>query len=126
MFNWFRKNKIKKINSALGIELQPWQIEYIFNAYPNVQIFRGERSSYKTLTLILRQILNKKAKYIWTLGNPLGREELIARQLEDYTPIYIGTTKPSMRGRNFLLKWRQVYRKLSETDLKLAQVVWIR
>lgn len=122
MLNLFKKNKIKKINDALGIELQPWQINYIFN---DVQNFR-ERSSYKALTIMLKQMLNKKAKYIWTLKAPLSREELVKRHLEEYIPIYVGNTKPSMRGKNFLLKWRQVYKKLSGTGLKLAQVVWIK
>lgn len=126
MFNLFRASKVKKINEALGVELQSWQIRYIFSASPNNQLLTTMRSSYKALTLMLRQMLNRKAKYIWTLNAPLTDKELKKRHLETYVPIYIGSTKPSMRGRNFLLKWRQVYKKLSETNLKLAEVVWIR
>ena len=31
MFNVFRRIKVRKINDALGIELQDWQVNFIFS-----------------------------------------------------------------------------------------------
>lgn len=126
MFKFLQKGKVKKINEALDIELQPWQVDYIFNNQPDAQVFLSIRSSAKTLTLMLRQMLNTKAKYLWTLKAPLSDEELKSKDLSEYIPVFKGLNKPSLRGRNYLLRWRQVYKKLMSSGLKLAEVVWVK
>lgn len=126
MFKFLQKGKVKKINAALDIDLQPWQIDYIFGAQPDTQIFLSIRSSAKTLTLMLRQMLDTKAKYLWTLKAPLSDDELKSKDLLEYVPVFKGLNKPSLKGRNYLLRWRQIYRKLISSGLKLAEVVWVR
>lgn len=126
MFKFLQKGKVKKINAALDIDLQPWQIDYIFSAQPDTQIFLSIRSSAKTLTLMLRQMLDTKAKYLWTLKAPLSDDELKSKDLLEYVPVFKGLNKPSLKGRNYLLRWRQIYRKLISSGLKLAEVVWVR
>ena len=123
MFNVFRRIKVRKINDALGIELQDWQVNFIFS---KKTLILPERSSYKTITIMLRQMLNTKSKYIWSMKEPLTYEQLIKKGLSDWTPIYRGTYKPNFRSRNYLLSWRQTYRKLDDAGLKLAKVTWLK
>lgn len=124
MFGIFRRRKeVKKINEALGIELQSWQINYIFAKHPKG--LTNFRSSYKALTIMLRQMVDKKSKYVWSMGTPLTDQQLKDFNLSGYTPIYTGTTKPNFRSRNYLLRWRQAYKKLQAAGLDLAEVKWI-
>lgn len=123
MFNVFRRRKVRKINDALGIELQDWQINFIFS---RKTLKLPERSSYKTLTIMLRQMLDIKSKYIWSMKEPLSYEQLNQKGLSDWTQLYRGTHKPNFRSRNYLLSWRQVYRKLNDAGLKLAKVTWLK
>lgn len=123
MVNVFRKMKVRKINDALGIELQDWQINYIFS---KKTLKLPEKSSYKTITIMLRQMLNIKSKYIWSLQEPLSYDQLIAKNLDDCIMIYKGMHKPNFRSRNYLLRWRQIYKKLNDAGLRLAKVVWLR
>ena len=123
MFNVFRRMKVRKINDALGIELQDWQVNFIFS---KKTLKLPERSSYKTITIMLRQMLNTKSKYIWSMKEPLSYEQLTAKNLSDWTLLYRGTHKPNFRSRNYLLSWRQIYKKLNDAGLKLAKVVWLR
>lgn len=123
MFNLFRKIKVRKINDALGIELQDWQVNFIFS---KKVLKLPEKSSYKTLTIMLRQMLDNKSKYIWSMKEPLTYEQLTKKGLSDWTPIYRGTYKPNFRSRNYLLSWRQTYRKLDDAGLKLAKVTWLK
>ena len=123
MFNVFRRMKVRKINDALGIELQDWQVNFIFS---EKTLKLPERSSYKTITIMLRQMLNTKSKYIWSMKEPLSYEQLTAKNLSDWTLLYRGTHKPNFRSRNYLLSWRQIYKKLNDAGLRLAKVVWLR
>lgn len=123
MFNVFRRMKVRKINDALGIELQDWQINFIFS---KKTLILPERSSYKTITIMLRQMLNTKSKYIWSMKEPLSYDQLIAKNLDDWIMLYKGTHKPNFRSRNYLLSWRQIYKKLNDAGLRLAKVVWLR
>ena len=124
MFGIFKRRKaVKKINEALGIELQSWQIDYIFAKRPKG--LTAFRSSYKTLTIMLRQMMDKKSKYVWSMGTPLTDQQLKDFNLSGYTPIYTGITKPNFRSRNYLLRWRQAYKKLQAAGLNLAEVRWI-
>ena len=123
MFNVFRRMKVRKINDALGIELQDWQVNFIFS---KKTLKLPERSSYKTITIMLRQMLNTKSKYIWSMKEPLSYEQLTAKNLSDWTLLYRGTHKPNFRSRNYLLSWRQIYKKLNDAGLKLAKVIWIK
>ena len=123
MFNVFRRMKVRKINDALGIELQDWQVNFIFS---KKTLKLPERSSYKTITIMLRQMLNTKSKYIWSMKEPLSYEQLIAKNLGDWTLLYRGTHKPNFRSRNYLLSWRQIYKKLNDAGLRLAKVIWIK
>ena len=126
MITVFRNRKVKKINRALDINLQQWQIDYIFSNYPNVQtLLAPGRSSGKSLAIMLRQMLDTKSKYLWTLGKPLTPEELKEKHLTNYMPIFVSLTRPSIRGKNYLLKWRQIYRRLEDAGLKLAKVIWL-
>ena len=123
MFSVFRRMKVRKINDALGIELQDWQVNFIFS---KKTLKLPERSSYKTITIMLRQMLNTKSKYIWSMKEPLSYEQLTAKNLSDWTLLYRGTHKPNFRSRNYLLSWRQIYKKLNDAGLRLAKVVWLR
>ena len=123
MFNVFRRMKVRKINDALGIELQHWQVNFIFS---KKTLKLPERSSYKTITIMLRQMLNTKSKYIWSMKEPLSYEQLTAKNLSDWTLLYRGTHKPNFRSRNYLLSWRQIYKKLNDAGLKLAKVIWLK
>ena len=123
MFNVFRRMKVRKINDALGIELQDWQVNFIFS---KKTLELPERSSYKTITIMLRQMLNTKSKYIWSMKEPLSYEQLTAKNLSDWTLLYRGTHKPNFRSRNYLLSWRQIYKKLNDAGLRLAKVIWIK
>ena len=123
MFNVFRRMKVRKINDALGIELQDWQVNFIFS---KKTLKLPERSSYKTITIMLRQMLNTKSKYIWSMKEPLSYEQLTAKNLSDWTLLYRGTHKPNFRSRNYLLSWRQIYKKLNDAGLKLAKVIWLK
>ena len=123
MFNVFRRMKVRKINDALGIELQDWQVNFIFN---KKTLELPERSSYKTITIMLRQMLNTKSKYIWSMKEPLSYEQLTAKNLSDWTLLYRGTHKPNFRSRNYLLSWRQIYKKLNDAGLRLAKVIWLK
>ena len=122
MFNVFRRMKVRKINDALGIELQDWQVNFIFS---KKTLKLPERSSCKTITIMLRQMLNTKSKYIWSMKEPLSYEQLTAKNLSDWTLLYRGTHKPNFRSRNYLLSWRQIYKKLNDAGLRLAKVIWI-
>lgn len=127
LFKPFRDYKTKQINKALGIELLPWQIEYIFNADADPSLLKKSESYTNKITAVaLRQILDKNTKYIWTLRAPLTYQELQKRHLLDYISIYEGRSKPTLRGRNFLLQWRRLYKKLKTTNLRLAEVAWVR
>lgn len=121
---WFlRKRYVRRINEALGIELQPWQINFIFKGKYSYVI---DKSPYKSLTLMLKQMLDKHSKFMWSLRYPV---DTITQELcykESYTPIYSGRTKPGIKSRNYLLRWRQVYRKLEACGLKLAKVLWVK
>ena len=123
MFNVFRRMKVRKINDALGIELQDWQVNFIFS---KKTLKLPEKSSYKTITIMLRQMLNTKSKYIWSMKEPLSYEQLTAKNLSDWTLLYRGTHKPNFRSRNYLLSWRQIYKKLNDAGLRLAKVIWIK
>ena len=123
MFNVFRRMKVRKINDALGIELQDWQVNFIFS---KKTLELPERSSYKTITIMLRQMLNTKSKYIWSMKEPLSYEQLTAKNLSDWTLLYRGTHKPNFRSRNYLLSWRQIYKKLNDAGLRLAKVIWLK
>lgn len=123
MFNVFRRMKVRKINDALGIELQDWQVNFIFS---KKTLKLPERSSYKTITIMLRQMLNTKSKYIWSMKEPLSYEQLTAKNLSDWTLLYRGTHKPNFRSRNYLLSWRQIYKKLNDAGLRLAKVIWLK
>ena len=123
MFNVFRRMKVRKINDALGIELQDWQVNYIFS---KKTLKLPEKSSYKTITIMLRQMLNTKSKYIWSMKEPLSYEQLTAKNLSDWTLLYRGTHKPNFRSRNYLLSWRQIYKKLNDAGLRLAKVIWLK
>lgn len=123
MFNVFRRMKVRKINDALGIELQDWQVNFIFS---KKTLKLPERSSYKTITIMLRQMLNTKSKYIWSMKEPLSYEQLTAKNLSDWTLLYRGTHKPNFRSRNYLLSWRQIYKKLNDAELRLAKVIWLK
>ena len=123
MFNVFRRMKVRKINDALGIELQDWQVNFIFS---KKTLKLPERSSYKTITIMLRQMLNTKSKYRWSMKEPLSYEQLTAKNLSDWTLLYRGTHKPNFRSRNYLLSWRQIYKKLNDAGLRLAKVIWIK
>ena len=123
MFNVFRRMKVRKINDALGIELQDWQVNFIFS---KKTLNLPERSSYKTITIMLRQMLNTKSKYIWSMKEPLSYGQLTAKNLSDWTLLYKGTHKPNFRSRNYLLSWRQIYKKLNDAGLRLAKVIWLR
>ena len=115
--------KVRKINDALGIELQDWQVNFIFS---KKTLKLPERSSYKTITIMLRQMLNTKSKYIWSMKEPLSYDQLIAKNLDDWIMLYKGTHKPNFRSRNYLLSWRQIYKKLNDAGLRLAKVIWLR
>ena len=123
MFNVFRRMKVRKINDALGIELQDWQVNFIFS---KKTLKLPEKSSYKTITIMLRQMLNTKSKYIWSMKEPLSYEQLTAKNLSDWTLLYRGTHKPNFRSRNYLLSWRQIYKKLNDAGLRLAKVIWLK
>lgn len=123
MVNVFRKMKVRKINEALGIELQDWQVNYIFS---KKTLKLPEKSSYKTITIMLRQMLNTKSKYIWSMKEPLSYAQLTAKNLSDWTLLYRGTHKPNFRSRNYLLSWRQIYKKLNDAGLRLAKVIWLK
>ena len=123
MFNVFRRMKVRKINDALGIELQDWQVNFIFS---KKTLILPERSSYKTITIMLRQMLNTKSKYIWSMKEPLSYEQLTAKNLSDWTLLYRGTHKPNFSSRNYLLSWRQIYKKLNDAGLRLAKVIWLK
>ena len=123
MFNVFRRMKVRKIKDALGIELQDWQVNFIFS---KKTLKLPERSSYKTITIMLRQMLNTKSKYIWSMKEPLSYNQLIAKNLDDWIMLYNGTHKPNFRSRNYLLSWRQIYKKLNDAGLKLAKVIWLK
>lgn len=123
MFNVFRRMKVRKINDALGIELQDWQVNFIFS---KKTLKLPERLSYKTITIMLRQMLNTKSKYIWSMKEPLSYEQLTAKNLSDWTLLYRGTHKPNFRSRNYLLSWRQIYKKLNDAGLRLAKVIWLK
>ena len=70
--------------------------------------------------------LNTKSKYIWSMKEPLSYEQLTAKNLSDWTLLYKGTHKPNFRSRNYLLSWRQIYKKLNDAGLRLAKVIWLR
>ena len=123
MFNIFRRMKVRKINAALRIELQDWQIDFIFSKKtPKLP----ERSSYKTITIMLRQMLNTKSKYIWSIKEPLSYKQLTAQNLSDWTLLYRGPHKPNFKSKNYLLSWRRIYRKLDDIGLRLAPVIWLK
>ncbi len=123
MFKLFRDRKVKKINEALDIQLQDWQIDFIFNKRAAKL---PERSSYKTLTIMLRQMLNTRSKYIWSMREPLSDVQLRQKGLSDWSYVYRGLYKPNFRSRNYLLSWRQTYKKLDDAGLKLAKVTWLK
>lgn len=123
MFNVFRRIKVRKINDALGIELQDWQVNFIFS---KKTLKLPEKSSYKTITIMLRQMLNTKSKYIWSMKEPLSYEQLNDKNLSDWSLLYRGTHKPNFKSRNYLLSWRQIYKKLNDAGLKLAKVMWLK
>ena len=123
MFNVFRRMKVRKINDALGIELQDWQVNFIFSKHT---LKLPKRSANKTITIMLRQMLNTKSKYIWSMKEPLSYEQLTAKNLSDWTLLYRGTHKPNFRSRNYLLSWRQIYKKLNDAGLRLAKVIWLK
>ena len=75
---------------------------------------------------MLRQMLNIKSKYIWSLQEPLSYDQLIAKNLDDCIMIYKGMHKPNFRSRNYLLRWRQIYKKLNDAGLRLAKVIWLK
>ena len=124
MLNIFRNIKVNKINEALGIGLCEWQIDYIFKN--KSVIIPLAQMQYKQLTIILKQILNKHSKYIWSLKEPLTQEQLKENNLLDWTQIYKGNHKPDFKSTRYLLNWRQIYKKLEGTGLKLAKVRWMR
>lgn len=121
---WFMRNKVvNKINEALNITLQPWQIDYVFKNKP---LTPPTKTANKSMTVALKQMLDKKAKYVWTLKYPVGVDVREQCKAENYSFIYQGYTQPNIRVKNYLMQWRRVYRKLDTAGLKLAQVLWIK
>lgn len=107
---------VRKLNIILDIELKPQEVDFIFR---KTSQFPPDLRSGKELCLMLRQILNRKIKWVWKLRGPIVCSEApncipVATNLDD-----------NMRVRYYLLKWRQLYNQLTQNNVRVAEVLWL-
>lgn len=116
----FQKMRIQsivhKIDFVLDIELKPQEIDFIFCKTSQLP---PDLRSGKELCVMLRQILNRKVKWVWKLRGPI-----LFSEAPNYIPVATNLDN-NMRVRRYLLRWRWLYNQLASNNIKVARVLWL-
>lgn len=117
MFQKMRiQSTVHKIDTILDVELKPQEIDFIFCKTSQLPL---DLRSGKELCVMLRQILNRKVKWVWKLKGPISF-------LEAPNCIPVATNiDNNMRVRRYLLRWRWLYNQLASNNIKVAEVLWL-
>lgn len=118
---WGVRKKVAKINKALNISLEDWQVDYLFLDRP-LDINQGKAK--KTQTLMLKQILSLDSRYYWRINTAQSTRVMVYKK-EGYFPINDDRGDSSvLYHRNYLIQWKRMWVKLHEAGIPVADVSW--
>lgn len=118
---WAVRKKVAKINEALNIKLEDWQIDYLLLNKP-LDVNR-ERTK-EAQTLMLKQILSTDSKYYWRINTAQSTRVMVYRK-EGYFPINDDRGDSSViYHRSYLIQWKRTYLKLQKAGIPVADVSW--
>lgn len=118
---WAVRKKVAKINGALNIKLEDWQIDYLLLNRP-LDVNR-ERTK-EAQTLMLKQILSAGSKYYWRINTARSTRVIVYRK-EGYFPINDDRGDSSViYHRSYLIQWKRTYLKLQKAGIPVADVSW--
>lgn len=118
---WTVRKKVAKINTALNIELENWQIDYLLLNRP-LDVNRGRVK--RAQTLMLKQILSVESKYYWRINTAQSTRVMMYKK-EGYFPISDDRGDSSVPyHRNYLIQWKRMWLKLYKAGIPVAEVSW--